>query len=457
MTTGAGAEPGASPVLPTALGPVPAPRIPVSPAGPSTAPHGPAQPAALAEPTVPVRPGWVVLLMFSGLGVWMAFFTPIQVLLPRQVAAIDPAHKEAMLGWVTGLGALAAMVVNPIAGALSDRTAPVRRRWLAGRRHAWTVGGAVLGAAALVLLAGQHTIVAVAVAWVVAQTCLNTMLATLTAAIPDRVPVAQRGAVSGWVGIPQVLGVVLGVVLVTTVVTGTVGGYVAVAVAVVVLSLPFPLLTPDDPLPRAHRAPLRVRTILAGMWISPRRYPDFAWAWITRFLVQLGNALGTLYLLYFLKDRVHYADPDTGLLILILVYTGALMATIVVAGRRSDRTGQRKVFVIWAGVVMAGAAVLLAAWPTWPVAIVAAAVLGAGYGAYGAVDAALITQVLPRATDRAKDLGVINIANSAPQVLGPALSAPIVVYLGGYRTLYAVTAAVTLLGSALVLRIRSVR
>jgi MFS family permease len=402
----------------------------------------------------------VALLMLSGLGVWMAFFTPIQVLLPRQVAAIDAAHKETMLGWVTGLGALAAMLVNPIAGALSDRTATGGRgRWrhLAGRRHPWTLAGAVLGAASLLLLAHQHTILGVALAWVVAQTCFNTMLATLTAAIPDRVPVAQRGSVSGWVGIPQVLGVVIGVVLVTVVVTGTVSGYVAVALAVLLLSLAFPLLTPDDPLPREYRAPLRPGTILAGMWISPRRYPDFAWAWTTRFLVQLGNALGTLYLLYFLKDRVHYADPDTGLLILILVYTAALMTTIVVAGLASDRTGQRKVFVIWAGVVMAGAAVLLAAWPTWPVAIAAAAVLGAGYGAYGAVDAALITQVLPRATDRAKDLGIINIANSAPQVLGPALSAPIVVYLGGYRTLYLVTALVTLLGSVFVLRIRGVR
>ena len=105
---------------------------------------------------------------------------------------------------------------------------------------------------------------------------------------------------------------------------------------------------------------------------------------------------------------------------------------------------------------MAVAALLLAVWPTWPAAIVAAVLLGAGYGVYLAVDAALITQVLPRATDRAKDLGVINIANSAPQVLGPALSAPIVVYLGGYPTLYAVTAAVTLLGSVLVRKIRSV-
>jgi MFS family permease len=411
-------------------------------------------PAALTEPAVPVRGRWVALLVLANLGVFMAFFTPIQVLLPQQVEAIDPAHKEAMLGLVTALGALAAVVVNPLAGALSDRTSLRLGGRAFGRRHAWTLGGALLGAVALGVLARQHTILGVALGWVVGQTCFNTMLATLTAAVPDRVPVVQRGAVSGWVGIPQVLGLVLGVVLVTAVVSGNANGYAAVGFAVVLLALPFVLTTPDDPLPREHRPPLRA--ILAGLWVSPRRYPDFAWAFGTRFLVQLGNALGTLYLLYFLKDKVRYADPENGLLMLILVYPAALTATTVAAGRRSDRTGQRKVFVIWSGVVMAIAAGILAVWPTWPGAIIAAAVLGAGYGVYVAVDSALITQVLPKATDRAKDLGVINIASSAPQVLGPALSAPVVVYLGGYPTLYALTAVVTLLGSVLVRRIRSV-
>src|SRR5262249_25261274 len=174
-----------------------------------------------------------------------------------------------------------------------------------------------------------------------------------TAAVPDRVPVRQRGAVSGWVGIPQVLGVVLGVVLVTAVVSGTAAGYTAVAIAVVLLAPPFTLAAPDDPLPRDDRAKGQ---LLKGMWVDPRRYPDFAWAWGTRFLVSLGNALGTLYLLYFLKDRVHYADPDSGLLTLILIYSAALVATTVVAGRRSDRSGRRKVFVVYSGIVMAAAA-----------------------------------------------------------------------------------------------------
>ncbi|MEU7921308.1 MFS transporter [Micromonospora zamorensis] len=413
-------------------------------------------PAALAEPTVPVRRGWIGLIFAANLGVWMAFFTPIQVLLPQQIEQIAPGDKENMLAVVTGLGALAAVLANPLAGALSDRTCLRVAGREFGRRHVWTAGGALLGAAALVLLAQQRTILGVALGWVAAQVCFNAMLASLSAAVPDRVPVTQRGGVSGWVGIPQALGLVLGAVLVTAVVTGNAAGYLAIAVAILLLSLPFALFTPDEPLPRTHRPVVRTRALLASMWISPRQHPDFAWAWITRFLVQLGNALGTLYLLYFLTDGVRHPDPEGGLLVLILLYTLGMMLTAVVAGRLSDRSGRRKIYVIASGLIMAVAALLLAVAPVWPMAIVAALLLGAGYGVYLAVDAALITQVLPRATDRAKDLGVINIANSAPQVLGPALSAPLVVYLGGYPTLYAVTAVVTLIGSALVVKIRSV-
>jgi MFS family permease len=237
---------------------------------------------------------------------------------------------------------------------------------------------------------------------------------------------------------------------------GTGSGYLAVALLMLVLALPFALRTPDDPLPREYRPAAGVGAVLRGLWVSPRQHPDFAWAWGTRFLVQLGNAMGTLFLLYFLTDRVRVADPESGLLVLILVYTVGLTATAVVAGRMSDRSGRRKIYVIWCGIIMTIAALLLAVWETWPVAVAAAALLGAGYGVYLAVDAALITQVLPRAADRAKDLGVINIANSAPQALGPALSAPIVVYLGGYPVLYGLTALIILVGSVLVLRIRSV-
>jgi len=153
---------------------------------------------------------------------------------------------------------------------------------------------------------------------------------------------------------------------------------------------------------------------------------------------------------------VRYPHPGTGLLILILIYAAALVATTVLAGRRSDRIGRRKPLVILSGVVMTVAAVILALAPVWPAVVLAAAILGAGYGIYLAVDAALITQVLPAVRDRAKDLGVVNIANSAPQVMAPALAAPIVRWMGGYPVLYLLTAFVTLLGGVFVYRIGSV-
>jgi len=405
--------------------------------------------AALAEPVVPVRRSWIGLLFAANLGLWMALYTPLQVLLPEQIQDLGVGHKEIWLGIVTGIGAIIAVVVNPLAGALSDRTRPRILGREYGRRHIWTASGALLGFVSLLVLAVAPNLFWVTVGWGGANIGLNIMLATLTSAVPDRVPVDQRGLVSGWIGMPVALGLVLGAVLATTVVTTPPPGYLIIAIGLLLLVAQFVLRTPDDPLGDVAVPRLNFKLDLRGN-------PDFAWAWITRFLVQLGNALGTLYLFYFLKDKVHYPDPATGLLIMILLYSAAMVATTVVAGRRSDRTGRRRSFVIWSGIVMAAAALLLAVWPTWPGALTAAVVLGAGFGVYLAVDAALITQVLPAATERAKDLGVINIANSAPQVLGPALAGPIVAYLGGYPVLYVATAAVTVLGSLFVRNIRSV-
>jgi MFS family permease len=101
--------------------------------------------------------------------------------------------------------------------------------------------------------------------------------------------------------------------------------------------------------------------------------------------------------------------------------------------------------------------VLISAWPEWPGAVLAAVALGIGFGAYSAVDFALLTQVLPAAHDRGKDLGVLNIASSLPQVLAPAIAAPVVTGLGGYGALYLVAAAIEAAGAILVYRIRSVR
>jgi MFS family permease len=418
---------------------------------------------ALAEPTVHVRRGWVTGLSLASLGMWMASLTPLQVLIPIQLQDITPRHKIVALALVSGLGAIASGLATPVAGALSDRTTRgfgIGR--LRGRRHSWTLGMALLAAASLAVLGRQASVAGVAVMWVLFSAFQNGEYASLSAAIPDHVPVRQRATVAGWVGMPQALGLVIGTVLVVDVFTKLISGYDTLAVLLVALTLPFVLLTPDYPLNPADRPQFSWAQLARSYWLSPRRYPDFAWAWVTRFLASLAIAMGTLYLLYFLRDAVHYGrlfpghTAQDGLLILIVIYTVCVVITAIVGGIISDRIGKRKMIVTISGALMGVAALLLTFVETWQAALVAAVLFGAGFGAYLAVDQALITQVLPAATDRAKDLGIINIAIVCPSAIGALLAAPLV-SLGGYPTLFAATAIVAVAGSVFVWKIKSVR
>ena len=370
------------------------------------------------------------------------------MLLAKQSDVLDPGNKEVIYGVVTGVGAAVSVIANPLFGAISDRT---RSRF--GRRVPWVLAGAVGGAVGLLILAGAQAVALMLLGWCLVQLFCNALLAAVTAAVPDRVPKLQRGGVGGWVALAQTVGALVGVGLATAV--GGIGaGYVACAVFLLLSVVPY--LARSNDLRLTVRTPLVWREFFTGFWISPSRYPDFGWAWLTRFLLNLGNALGTLYLFFYLQDAVQYGDPDTGVLILTAIYSLCVILTAVWSGKWSDRIGRRKVFVTWSGVVMACGGVVLAIWPTWTAVIVGAVILGVGFGVYLSVDFALLTEVLPNARDRAKDLGVINIANSLPQVLAPAIAAPVVRVLGGYPVLYGLAAAVTLLGAVLVRQIRSV-
>jgi MFS family permease len=105
---------------------------------------------------------------------------------------------------------------------------------------------------------------------------------------------------------------------------------------------------------------------------------------------------------------------------------------------------------------MGVAALLLTFWETWTAALAAATLFGIGFGAYIAVDQALITQVLPKADNRAKDLGIINIAIVCPYAIGPAIAAPLV-SLAGYPALFGATAVVAIAAAIGVWQIKSVR
>ncbi|MEN8582496.1 MFS transporter [Burkholderia sp. RS01] len=410
---------------------------------------------ALAEPTSRVTPLWTTGVVLVNLGINAAFFGPIQVLLSQQAEHFDAGQKEAILALVTGAGAAVSLVANPLFGAFSDRTTS---RF--GRRVPWVVVGAVLGAAALIGLAGAPNVAVMTLLWCLVQAGCNGAYAAITAAIPDRVPLPQRATVGGLAAMGQTVGILIGAVIAAAVSGNFALGYIVCALALLAGVVMYLFKSADVPLPAGDRPPLNWIDFLLG-FVRPLRHPDFAWAWITRLLVNIGNHMVTLYLLFFLADAVHLKattgmEPAFGVLVLTGLYAVFVIITSVIGGRLSDRMGKRKPLVIASSVIIALASLILAFAPTWIGGIVGASVLGIGFGAYLAVDFALITQVLPHAVDRGKDLGVINIANSLPQVIAPALAWPFVTLWGGYVSLYVAAAVIGLLGAVFVVKIKGV-
>jgi len=403
-----------------------------------------------AEPTRRVGGGWIALFATAWLGIWMAQLTPIQLLLPQQVE--DVVHGASWtdnviaFGIISGIAGACALITYPLTGALSDRTTS---RF--GRRRPWILVGTVVFAVSLVLLSLMTTIVGVGIFWSTAIIGFCMLTAALTATISDQVPVNQRGFVSGWISAPQAIGTILGLALVIVLALGQVAGYVTVAILLIVLAVPFIGTVPDQQLRKDQRPKGGLLSILQGFWINPIKHPDFGWTLLGRILVNLGNALGTTLLLYFLQYGLGMksADAQNGLLALTGVYLVFFVVAALILGRISDRIGRRKVFVYTAAYLQAIAALILAFVPNFDVAIFAAALLGAGYGCYMSVDQALATQVLPDAHSRGKDLGIMNIATAVPQAVGPLLGALIVLLFASLATAGAATSdAITKVGES---------
>ena len=424
----------------------------------------------LAEPTTRVGTRFIVLLALANLGIWTAFFMPLTFLLPFQVQAIDEASKETNLALVTTVGAIISLVVTPVAGALSDRTTG---KW--GRRKTWVLWATVAAVGVLLIVGNLDVVGALAFGWAMAQLALNSSYAAVTAMLPDQVPVEQRGTVSAMVGIAQPLGILFGGVLVQLIpATGIEPGsddpggqelrYIACAVVLGITAILFLLGTSDPRLKKGRVPSVSAVEFIKAFWVSPREHPDFAWVWITRFLVMLGLAFVTTYLLFFTQDVLGYApqDAEGAVFQIQVVLFLTLLVSAVVTGPLSDRVGKVRIFVIGAGAILGTAMVLLMFTRSIGMAMGVAFVMGIGFGAYTAVDLVLITRVLPNAEDRARDMGVVNIANALPQVMAPAAAGLIIASLKSngfdtaYMVLYGLAAVVTVVGALLVTRIKSV-
>ena len=413
--------------------------------------------AELTPSRAGARPRVVATMALAQLGLFLALLTPVFSSLAIKVQAIVPGDEQvSALGMVSSLGALAAFLANPVFGRISDRTTG-----RLGRRRPWLVIGVLGLSAGLAVIATTRSLTVVAIAWFGSQMFANAALAAFTASIADQVPVLKRGKVAGLIGVMQNLAIlgaayaakVLGAdALLLFMIPAAIG------LALVVL---YAVALPDKPLPRRPRSAGGFRTVLRTFWVSPRKHPDFAWAFASRFMIILAMFMFTTFRLLYLRDQLGLPDHRalsvmaTG----VLVYTLALMVSGQLAGWLSDRLRRRKAFVSLSALVFGIGTAMLITTQSVDAFYAAEGVLGLGFGVYAGVDLALVLDVLPDPEDSAKDLGVFNIANAAPQSVAPALGAFLVNIRGGheYHLLLGAAAAVCMIGALAVIPIKGVR
>jgi MFS family permease len=392
-------------------------------------------------------------LLVGTVGYILPYSAASTVLLPARIADLHPDGKVQLLAVLTAGAAVASLVANVVFGALSDLT---RSRF--GARTPWIVGGAVVTALVMIPISRAGTFGELLLWWCLAAATLNATVAALAAILPDRVPVARRATLSAVIGVGILLGSALGAVTGAVFLTDTERGIQVTAVLLVALSVAAVLLAPDRDNRAVAGARVDVRALVAAFRF-PRAAPDFYWALWGRLLLVLGYFMVNGFQLYIFTDYVGLDDDATaraiGLNSLLFLLTA--LAGASVAGPLSDRLQRRKAFVVGAS-ALAMAAVSIPFFVATTGGMVGFATLGGlAFGIYYAVDAALMSEVLPSSESRARDLGILNMANTGGQVLAPAASAVLVGLGIGFSPVFLGAIVMAALGAACIPPIRSVR
>lgn len=402
--------------------------------------------------------GFILLYTLAFFGLWLALLTPVIISIALRIEALDPANKEANLSFVLGIGAIAAMVINPIAGYFSDRT-----KGAFGKRRPWMIAGSLVALVGIYMMAvGDLTTLFIGL--LITQAGYNAVLAAITAVLPDQVPEEQRGLVSGILGICLPVAVLAGIKL-TEMANGDVfnmfmwPGYVALATVIL-----FCFVLKDDVLVPGAMPKQSFVDFVKGFWISPRIAPDFTWAFVSRFMVFIGIAVLITYQVYYMIDVLKIAPDDIpGYMVTATLWT--TVTTVVgslLAGWASDFFNRRKIFVWLSAVLCAVSLVQIGYATTFEAFLWGMAINGLGQGIYLAVDLALVTDVLPNPDDAAKDLGIFNIASAMPQSLAPAV-APAILAIGAvsgesnYSALFLASGIFSILGAIAVFMIKKAR
>ncbi len=404
------------------------------------------------------RVGWgfISLYTLAYMSTSLLFLAPLLVTLALKVdSLVGIGRAPGSLALVAGTGALLAMFANPFFGKLSDRTASPL-----GMRRPWMITGLVGGSLGILIVALAPSIPVVLAGWCMAQLFFNALLAAMVAVMPDQVPTAQRGLVSGVLGVCMPVGSVFGTLVVKVFTGHLLAMFLGPCAVGGTFILLFAVSLKDRRLAKAEKPAWSLRELASTFYVSPRKNPDFAWAFASRFMFVLAYAFLTTYQAYYLLDKIGTARADVPQQIFLgtLVQSAVIVAASLIGGKASDRTGRRKIFVLTASIVYGLALFVIAIASHFDGFLVGMAISGLGFGVYLAVDLALVVDVLPGTRTAAKDLGVFNIAGALPFSIAPAV-APAILAVGGgsYGVLYMVAGLCAITGAVAILPVRRVR
>lgn len=387
--------------------------------------------------------------------VFATYGAVIGILLPAQIALIDPANKVANFGLVSSVSFVFTLFAQPVVGAFSDRT-----RSRLGRRAPWMLIGASVAMIGLLGMGGMQNVLWITIFWVIIQVAMNAVQGPLSAVVPDRFPRSKRGVASAMAGVGMMVGGVLGTIVAAQFVNNIGIGYSIFGIGVIIVVILYVFFNRDYSSVGVVIEPWSWKAFLSGFWINPKKHPDFAWAFAGRFLFILGYFVISAYSLYLLQDYIGLSLAEAAGTAAMLGAAGLLptMLSIALAGWWSDKIGRRKIFIYAATVIMVIALIFPLIMPTVTGMLIMNIISGFGFGLYMACDAALMTEVLPGdGVAAGKDLGILNVATNIPQALSPAVAGLIITFLGGYPALF-VFAMIAVTAAAFVLMpIKSVR
>jgi MFS family permease len=413
-----------------------------------------------AEPQSPVSRSYIFWLMLASFGASIAMMVPLSYGIAVRISELAPGHEE-VLGYITGTAQLIYLVISPMVGIWSDR---MRSRF--GRRTPFIFLGTGIGLAGLIVMGSAPNLLIVGAGWVLGMAGWSISGGAIQNLMADKLPEQQRGKVSALTGLMTQIAPVLGIGVAYAVSSNTLLVFVIPGVIGAVLLALFPLIKPEgSSKDLAVTSPVTKKSVIASYGFNVRKYPDFAWNWLGRFVFFMGLYFNTTFGTFFYAQRLNLPVREVAGVVATIGMLGVVAAAAgaLLGGFLSDKLRRRRLFVMIAALLFVGGALAEATAWSLPQLIIGAVLMQTAIAVFATVDQAIIFAILPNRTETGRYMAVVAFAQKIPSAVAP-LIASLVITLGAvgaeknYTLLYLTGAVLALLGGAVIaVKVKAVR